>query len=331
MRIIIFLTFVLYALAAHAQPALPDGSADPLLACLLNPRSPPELPREMRARLRDQPRSSRLVRVKLVFESAVAAPRVEMLANTADEPMQDQVFDYLKGYRMPCLPLDGAPLAVVQEFVFAGDAPVRISAAQTWSEQAVSKKCVVMPRKAPEFVYSQMEDPIVKTLALVRFDGDGQQPPKVQILYSNAGPRPKKAILEYLEEYRMPCRQAGDSPYAFDQLFVYVFTSAKPPKFREAEVPLSKFMGWVKGHNALHASFDFDSMACPFKVTWTQRRPHLPNTAAEVGRRDPNRLEFLRWLAGLEIELDQRSQDWLFDESMVIDIPCGQFAAGPGG
>lgn len=328
---IIFLTAALCTVAAQAQVPRQDDRPDQMLACLLNAKAIPQLPREKREALRGQPPSSRLVRVKLLFERPDTAPRVEVLANTADESMQDEVFDYLKGYRLPCLPAGAAPFAAVQEFMFAGDAPVRISAARGWSVQAASQTCVVMPRKAPDFVYSQMEGPIVKTLVVARFEGDGQQPPKVQVLYSNAGPRPQKAIQEYLEQYRMPCRQAGDPPFAFEQLFQYVFTSAKPPKFREAEVPLSKFMGWVKGRRTLDASFDFDTMACPFKVTWTQRRPHLPNTAFEVGLPDPNRLEFIRWLAGLEIELDQRSQDWLFGESMIIDVPCGQFAAAAGG
>ncbi|WP_457350705.1 hypothetical protein [Roseateles sp. P5_D6] len=127
---IILLAAGLCTLAAQGQVPRPDDRADQMLACLLNANALPQLPREKREALRGQPSSSRMVRVKLLFERPDAAPRVEVLANTADESMQDEVFDYLKGHRLPCLPAGAAPLAAVQEFVFAGDAPVRISAAR---------------------------------------------------------------------------------------------------------------------------------------------------------------------------------------------------------
>lgn len=312
------------AWGAHAQVPDPDEQAMPL-SCLVSRERLPRLPDDARDRTRA---GFGVVRLRLSFERADAPPRAQVLANTGTEEMQDEVFQYISTYRLPCLPAGAPPVHSVQEFVFDRDGPVQVSVARRLSDgSGGSTPCVVMPRQRPDSIMAMTENLVAKTLLRARFDGDGQQAPTVDILYSNAGARVQQAIRDYVSEYRMPCRKAGDPPFSIEQMHLFT-QGAKPSTFKEPVVPLAKFMRWVKGANEMRAFFDFDTMACPFRVTWTLRRPHLPNKARVQGQEpvDPNRVEFLRWLGGLELTLDERVAERLFDESMAIDIPCGKFS-----
>lgn len=264
----------------------------------------------------------------LTFERADAAPRAKVLANTATEAMQDEAFDHIKTYRLPCLPA-GARVESVQEFVFDRDASSQVSILRALpSARNPGEACVVMPRKAPETIFTRTEDPVSKTIFELRFEGDGSQPPAVKILYSTSGERVQQAMIDYASEYRAPCRKAGDPPATVEQPFIYVRRGVKPAGFKERRVSLDKFLGWVKDADALRADFDFDTMACPFKVTWELRRPHLPNrTWVETDSTpDPNRAELLAWLAGMNLKLKEELALPLFTERFDIDIPCGRLA-----
>lgn len=320
---------LVWALTTQAQTVEPDRP-DAVLACLTHRTSLPRLPEEARDRTRA---GVGVVRVLLTFERAEAAPRVQVLANSATEAMQDEVFDYLKTYRLPCLQAGAHAVISVQEFVFDRDATVQVSVVRSVpGATPAGTACVVMPRNRPDSIMARTENMVAKTLLRIRFDGDGDQPPHIDVLYSNAGARVQQGIRDYVAEYRMPCRKPDDLPFYIEQMHMFT-QGAKPSKFKEPIVPLDKFMGWVKGANEMRAFFDFDTMACPFRVTWTLRRPHLPNKARVQSQEstDPNRVEFLHWLGGLELTLDERAAERLFDESMGINIPCGQFKLEPTG
>jgi len=329
---------MLCALAAHAQ-AVPDERPAQLLGCLAKRASPPRFPQES---LGDTRAVSTWMRVKLSFERPDAPPRVDVLANTATEAMQDEVLGYLKSYRLPCLTAsDGTVVAVqevqfTREFVTPSDAPPKVEVSPLLPLPAVTEApCIVMPRHQVGYDTQGMtnltDNLVTKTLVRLRFAGDGEQPPEVEVLYTNAGTRSVALIQEYARQYRAPCRTADTRPYVVEQMFAVTSRGAKPSSFRYPVVSLEKFLRSVSDGKSLQASFDFDTMACPFRVTWTLRRPHLPNVARVKGAVDPNRLEFLRWLASLDLTLDERAAERLFDESMGIDVPCGKFALKPAG
>lgn len=326
---ILTLLGLLWALSSHAFQVLPDGRAERLLKCLVNASTPAWAGLE-----RLLPPQSRvaaphhLMRLKLRFERADAAPRVEVLANTMGAATQKAILAYLQEHRLPCLPADDEPIYAIQEFSVDSDGSIHTSAALPWTE-ASGAVCIVMPVENLEIPYSRLEDPIVRTLIEGRFEGDGTQPPKVRILHSNGGRWVRESVEAHVRKYRMPCRRAGDAPQNFEQMFAVSFTSSPAPQFREPEVTLERFITFVKNKGQLNASFDFDTMACPFDVTWTLRRPHMPNRALEEGQRNPNRVPFLRWLELLDLDMDARTHDWLFDESMKVRIPCGRFTLTP--
>jgi hypothetical protein len=66
------------------------------------------------------------MRVLLTFTGADTAPQGTVLFSTATEGMQDEVFDYLKTNRLPCLP-ESSQVRSVQEFAFDHDAPSHLS------------------------------------------------------------------------------------------------------------------------------------------------------------------------------------------------------------
>ncbi len=123
--------------------------------------------------------------------------------------------------------------------------------------------------------------------------------------------------------YRMPCRNAGDKLQAMRQHFTIRPSNESRYTLKREVFSLREFLGLTVKPDELRAQFDFNTMACPFKVNYTSYGPSLPNEVS-AGKRDPNRLAFLNWLRERQLGFknDKEAND-LFGRVLQIEVPCG--------
>lgn len=317
--------FIGLIVAAHCQPAraieaVADESASQALQCLQRRAKPPQYPE---ADLQQRRSSTGFMRVKLDFVGPDKPPKVEVLANTASERIQDEVLDYIASYRLPCMKPEFGAITAVQEFIFDALATPEGKPLRLTEESAGKSACLVMPRRAPEPPSRSLDRGSVNVIIQARFAGDGQQPPMVRIIHSDASRAVEQMVTDYLAEYRMPCRQNGDRPYAFEQQFMLNFDGAARVTFKEKQMPLGRFLASVKAIQEQQVYFDLNSMACPFQLDWSFMQPVAPNRVHQVGKPDLNRVEFMAWLETLDLNLPARQAKSLIGDRLVIDVPCG--------
>ena len=307
--------------AVQAQTMLPDAAGEDALKCLQKERSAPRFPKRDAGLVE----STLFMRVQLQFTAPDQPPQVTILSNTATEYMQDQVLHFVGGYRLPCLKAEQPAIKATQEFVFYPYAepdgkPLRLLSGTEADEQF----CIKTPRRRFDMRYSELDEGVMKVFLQADFKGDGEQAPEVTVRYSSGTARVTAELVEYMKQYRMPCRKAGDARNQVGQHFLVAMNDSKPAKFGAKEFPLQSFLSSMSGLDKAPVYFDFDSMACPFQVKWTSMRPVLANEARVIGKRDPRRAEFLAWLAGLELKLESKVLRELLGESLQVSIPCGK-------
>ena len=274
------------------------------------------------------------MRVLLRFERPDAAPEVQVLmANTGRADIRDQVDRYLAGYRLPCLkPQDGV-VSAVQEFSFDNSprAPLPFD-----EETQQLHRCLVVP-PMPMRSGALLSQRPAKVLVEMRFAGDGSQDPEVKVLYATRSERQfSQYVVDYARHYTMPCRTSADKPVVLEQVFVFAPEGAPVAGFSRDVMGLMEFLGMTQAPGRLEADFDFNTMACPFKVNYEHRSPLLPNRVRGGGPADPNRVAFLKWLGERNLSFDDdKLASALFGSTLQIDIPCGvlnlhpQSAASP--
>lgn len=318
LRIAALVALALAASGAAAQTEVAQKSDAQRLACLVKSAKEPVYP------VRDKlDHATGGMRVLLKFTQPDAAPTVEVLFNSAREDMQDAVYRYLRGYRLPCLtPADGTVNAV-QEFSFSNidrDAtPLDASRGEGGTPM-----CIVMPRRdfaAYNGGFAPLE--VQHLVAVATFSGDGDQPPEVKFIYSTGDEKLERMVRERFAEYRMPCRKAGAAPQSFQQLFSMFPTDQTRYGWKQEVFSLVRFLGMTREPLKLQAHYDFNTMGCPFKVNYRVYGGSVPNEASVAGKPDPNKKPFLAWLAGLQLGFkNERQARNFFGTELQIEVPC---------
>lgn len=313
----VLLCLLAFSSTSDAQSEVEPRSPAQTLSCLERPDRPPRYPQRDRLDHR-----SGAMRVLLRFTRPDAAPDVEVLLNTAREDMQDEAYRYLRGYRLPCLSADDGVVKAVQEFSFSNsDRPPTPLPPETSARGPA--RCLVVPRKDAKVHLGYSSVGVEHLLVEITFAGDGDSPPSVKQLFTTGDSRLEKSVREQLELYRMPCRQAGDRPQKFTQLFSLHPKGVRRFGFQRQVYDLPAFLAMTRDTPTRAAYFDFTSMACPFKVDYLVWGQGLPNEAHVAGPLNPNRQPFLAWLAKLELDTksDKQALD-LFGSRLQIEIPC---------
>lgn len=313
---------LLAASGAAAQTEIVQKSDAQRLACLAKPSKEPVYPARHKL-----DRGMGGMRVLLKFTQPDAAPTVEVLFNSAREDMQDAVYRYLRGYRLPCLtPADGT-VSAVQEFSFSNtdrDATPLPSARGSGEDgEGHTPLCIVMPRRdGPEY-RSFIPPDVEHVVAAISFTGDGEQPPEVKFIYSTGNTRFEGMVRERVAAYRMPCRKAGAAPQSIQQQFSLFPTDRSRYGWKQEAFSLVKFLGMTREPGKLQASFDFNTMGCPFKVRYMVYGGPVPNEATVAGKPDPNKQPFLAWLSSLQLGFkNERQAKDFFGSQLQIDVPC---------
>lgn len=321
------LAAALFAVTASAQTEITAISEAQRLACLAKP------PMSLRYPQRNVlDRSEGAMRLQLKFTSPSAPPAVQVLYNTAREDMQSLVYDYVAGYRLPCLRPQDGDVSAVQEFTFRkldrDPEPVPSHGAD-----GDRPACVVAPRRDMAYMTSgARRSPVEHVIAELTFSGDGEQPPEVKHVYAKASGRFKQAVHFEASDYRMPCRTAKDKPQVFQVRFSMLPDSKRRAAFQRERFSLMEFLAMTREPAKLRAYFDLATMNCPFSVQYTIGNEEWPNEAVATGPADPNRAVFLAWLRSLQLQTASSDMaNDLFGSKLQIDVPCGvlNLEAGP--
>lgn len=70
--------------------------------------------------------------------------------------------------------------------------------------------------------------------------------------------------------------------------------------------------------------FDFDAMACPFKLRFEPRMPYAKNDVASIGAANEDRREFIEWLKGLTLKIPAHKRPYIIGETFSVAVPCGE-------
>ena len=317
-RCVATLLLLLPALLARAQGGAVDitpPSPAKALACLKQPADPISFPEQYKL-----DHAWGMIRVKLLFTKPDAKPSVEVLANTAREDMQDEVFRRVADYRLPCLTPEDGVVSAVQEFNFNNSdrEPLPLEGEDR------PPMCIVMPREDMAS-FDSMARNIEHVMLAIAFDGDAEQPPKVKVIYSTGDSRLERAATRYAAKYRMPCRHAGDAPRVARQQFTFRPAGTRIYAFKREGFSLAEFLSMTEGIHDVRAHFDSQTMHCPFKVDYEILGPHLPNEVRTGGKPDPNRVAFLKWLAErqLDFKKNEAMAAGVFGAVLQINVPCG--------
>jgi hypothetical protein len=318
-RVLGVLAAALLAGVVQAQTEVVVKSRAQSLACLVKPAKAPQYPdRDKRLG------NAGAMRVLLKFSKPDAAPAVELLFSSALQEMQEEVQRYLAGYRLPCLTAEDGTVTAVQEFSFSNvdRDPTSLDRPRREGEPPF---CLVVPPNDMGDLWSAMDRMEVEhVVAAATFAGNGQQPPEVEFLYSTRSKRFEDMVRAQLAKYRMPCRTGSEKPQGFQQQFSVIPERRQLARFKREPFALLEFLRMTREPEKLKASFDFKTMGCPFKVTYHVYGGAVPNEAYVAGPVDPNKLPFLRWLAGLQVAFKNDMQaNELFGSELQIDIPCG--------
>jgi len=301
-----------------------EAAADPVVAerlqCLQRPKKP-EFPTE-----HPHDRRHGLMRFKLSFEPTVGKPKVEVLHASVVAELQELAFEYVEGFRLPCLQPGDPRVSIVQEVAFSG---AQDAEPLPLIDQAGQQSCVVMPREGIKYM-SSLQTSGESVIAYVRFTGDAQSEPKIHFGYSSGNPHFEEAVREHLTKYRMPCRSAGDPPFFLEQEFRLRVPGDRPFVLTRTDFSLRELIGFTEEPQKLKADFDLDTMACPFKVALAMRQPKLRNLVKEIGPANANRIALLRWLSELRFswQSEKQAQD-LFNSRVTVTVPCGTVKLNP--
>jgi hypothetical protein len=308
------------AAPAWAQQVSPSPSA--ALACMTPAaaeRGVPVYPPEQLER-----QDGATVRVELLFDGPQAAPRLRRLDELfIDEPFVRAVRDHVQRLRVPCMPAGAEPVRVQQTYVFRPDdgrdvvalPPRDVESAR----RAAQRECLtrIAPPAFPEYPPAALRSDLQGSyLVRLRF-ASPTDPPEAGIV---AGPEHRvlrRALLDFLPGYRLPCQQG--EPVELDMNFVFRIEGG--PRTLLKDMTLRQFVGLAR--DVPPARFDFHTMGCPFDLRVQHFQPFKPHVVGQLGEARPERLDFVEWLSQVALKLDEPTALAVLGNDFTVSVPCG--------
>lgn len=280
-----------------------------------------------------------IVRLVLQFSDPKAEPEVTVGFNSGEQSFADAAIAFGKRNRLDCVSQGKQPLRYTQELQFvAGEEPKGVA----WPIRYISEKRVAesdagcfkgadgkprIPNKLPwssvitgSNVSQPSPDDLEPRTVIVKLAFSGPEAaPQASILFSRAGKRFEAAVLDYVADHRWSCMKAGDPPFEAVQVFRFVYEGHEQAP---AKLTLQQFLGAVDKVSEHKAYFDFRTMGCPFSVRMTYLQPFMSNEVVEVGDANPNRREFVHWLAKANVKTELNAGNKLVDRDFEVSVPC---------
>lgn len=306
--------------ATLAQAQVPEQPATPEPPCLVSSRpklARPEYPAWI------SPRTEAVVRVELTFVGPDAGPSVKLVSNTGVEAFAQAVRDFVAYYRMPCLKPDET-LQGAQTYQFSmGRHPPKLLQAQSPEAgiDSLPLGCSASIRNAALPDYNDYPSAALKTVARMIFTAR-DRPPTVEWLFNAGPPSWTAAVRAVTDAYRLPCMPAADGRIVVDQFFHYNPWPLKPQEKRTG-VNVEQLVSLLKNAKQGAGRFDFNTMACPFNLSFELYRPFAQNAVIEMGSSNANRAPFLAWLRGVSFDVSDGKLRGVLGEAVTVSVPCG--------
>ena len=321
---------VAWAALFLALPVQGNGlslAPSPLSTCLVPPaatRGTPEYPAE-------QWKNGQAGRVltELIFTGPQLRPEFKVIESSGDEAFIDAVRRHVRDYRLPCLEDADIPARVRLDFDFR---PTQRTLEQpepkdpSLADRQQLLKCVVNTRDRPPDYPSLARAQGVqgRVLVTMRF-GSADGPPEVTVLS-----RPASAVFvgparDWAARFRLPCFTG----LALSAHYTLIYRMEGADDFGFRDLSLVQFVASIRNIHEQRVFFDFNTMACPFEVRLQYQQPQRRNSVTQINQPHPARRAFLDWLANAELKLSERSQDAVFGDSVVLQIPCSRIDLRP--
>lgn len=306
--------------AAHAQTvSLPPSAA---IECMTPPvaaRGKPVYPPEMLQR-----KEGGTIRVELVFTGPDAAPETRLLdKRDSYSGLVDAIREHVSSLRVPCMTPDSGPVRISQTFVFRPDDGrdvVSLPARDLGDEaRERTRECLtrITPEVQPEYPTGALRDDAEgRFLVRLRFPSPSA-PPEVKFVAGPDHRSLRKAITDFTPGYRLPC-QSG-APVELDIVFVFHIDGGARTVLRD--MPLKTFLRAAR--SLPPARFDFGAMGCPFDLRVSYFQPFKPSKVGQLDTAREERLDFMAWLRGIELKVDEDTALDLMGDTFTLSVPCG--------
>lgn len=263
-----------------------------------------------------------LVRVRLTFEGPASEPKATVFYNQSFESFSNAVLSHVRNYRLPCMAAGAEPVLATQEFRFTLDErKVFFGGVRDQTETRPIQLCLMGDRRPIEYPRNlQGKRPQGNVVAILTFF-DPSEPPKVEIVTDAGSSALRRAVLESVEHYRMPCVAASGKPIKARRVFSFAMEGAK--QYTLKDLNLQQFVDGIDKLDQQRVRFDLSSMKCPFEVRLTLLQPFAKNQVGEIEQSDPNRRELIEWLKDVALKLPSDAAPQLIGQSMIIAVPCG--------
>lgn len=271
------------------------------------------------------------VQVELEFGGPDRKPQTTVLLHEGDDAFIDAVKAHVRQFRVPCVESGTSKARVVFDFVFRPDDRKVVAAQPVDPDHEARMKqlaCIrhVSGKGAPAYPPAALRRNLQGRVYLTMEFDAADQPPKATALSGDDGGPLRDAIQAWAAGYRMPCFQAP-GPISTSVIYVYLIDGGGSYGFKP--LAFTQFLGAVKDLQQQQLDFDFNKMGCPFDVRLTYLQPRLPNHVGQLGDYNPERLPFVDWLKGVQLNLPTALQAAVFADSLMLTIPCTRLTLNP--
>ena len=269
-----------------------------------------------------------VTRIRLRFVSADQAPVVDVTYNSGDESFARVVREFVTNYRLPCLSATAGAVEATQEFQFVsrGLEPLVVFGPPRSRFRTISDldaECLAPIRNAapPDYPADARNRGVVGTVVvLVKFLSSDAEP-QVKVLYDAGSNLLANVVRNAVGRYRLPCMKPGEPPLSGMQSFT--FTLGEAESRLQPNVTLIQLAAMIKDVAAQKVRFDFNTMGCPFDLTFLPYRPYTTNRVSELVTSDPNRRELLEWLRNVTLDVPAHAMKTVIGNSTTVSVPCG--------
>lgn len=285
-------------------------------------RRMPEYPKEALAR-----RDSRTAEVELIFTGPDLPPTVKPLEGTVRDDFFASIQTYAQRFRVPCMAPGASAVRVKFTFDFKPNSGEKVSFFVDETTDARDRRlglmrCIKMPPKGtlryPSSLLRQEQQGVV--LASLVFERPDTAP-RLKVVHDGGNAAFVRAVEPFVEQMRLPCLAEGQRQ---ETELSWIFQIEGGARGWIKDLDLMTFLGAVKDIEKQKVFFDFNTMKCPFVVSFGLRQPYTSNKVGTLGDAEPSRLQFVRWLEGLDLKIPARQRELIMANSSQIQVPCGQ-------
>lgn len=264
------------------------------------------------------------VTVDLIFRKPGQAPEVKLNGAQVDHGFISVVKKHVADLRIPCMQPDSPAVTLRQSYVFTPNDGRKVIASMP-EDLADSKRqeqlaCMSYTGGKADFYYPKSalrREEQGNYLVKLRFAGPDQAP-AVEWLAAAPSSTLKNAVLTSVASMRLPCLQ--DQALTVEYLFKYRLNGGKRTLLRDMN--LAQFLSLASSYSS-PAYFDLNSMACPFDLRVSYRRPYAGNRVSELEAADPARKPLLSWLSKVTLKLREEDNINVLGEEFLLTVPCG--------